>query len=106
MRKADETYRPDHVRGQSLRKTFEAIAGENVVRGECERLEFWLMFVLGRRDLFLTRLRDTKQKFWIDSASLRVNNYRARIDFAQLGFKRFDLLWVDKIDLVQKQDIG
>ena len=29
--KADETFRPDHVRGQSVRKTFEAIAGENVV---------------------------------------------------------------------------
>ena len=29
--KADETFRPDHPRGQSVRKTFEAIAGENVV---------------------------------------------------------------------------
>jgi hypothetical protein len=81
------------------------MAGENVVRAECERLEFWLMFMLGRRDLFLTRLRDAEQKFGIDSAAVCANNCRVRIDFAQLGFERFDLLRIDKIDLVQKQDI-
>jgi len=63
------------------------------------------MFMFGRRDLFLTRLREAKQKFGIGSAALCANNCRARIDFAQLGFEWFDLLRIDKIDLVQKQDI-
>ena len=62
---ANEALRPKNARGQSVRETFEAIAGESFVRTECERLELWLMFMLGRRDLFLqatagcqTKVRD------------------------------------------------
>jgi len=63
------------------------------------------MFMFGRRDLFLTRLREAKQS----SGSVRQRSARIiarpELIFAQLGFEWFDLLRIDKIDLVQKQDI-
>src|SRR4029453_7799726 len=101
----DETFRPNHARGQSVHETFEAVAGKNVVRAECERFEFWLMLMLGRPGRSLPRLPDAEQSFRIDLAPYRANNCRSRIDFAQLCFERLDLLCIDQIDLVQKQNV-
>ena len=57
--KANEAFRPDHVRGQRVCEIFETIAKESSIRAERERSELWLMFMFGRHDLFLSP--DAKQ---------------------------------------------
>src|SRR5206468_956812 len=102
---ADETLRPDHVRGQSAHETFETIARESFIGGECERFELWLVLMLGGRDLSPPRLRDAEQKFRIDPTTLGENDCRSWIVVAQFPLKRLDLRRTDKIRLVQKQNV-
>src|SRR6266550_51857 len=54
-----ESFRAIHVWRQTVRETFEAVAGKNFPGAECERLELRLMLVFGWRDCFLTP--NTKQ---------------------------------------------
>ena len=49
----DAHYQRQQALHKSIRETLETIAGESFIRTERERLELWLMFMYGRRNLFL-----------------------------------------------------
>src|SRR6266436_4180747 len=99
VREPDETFRSNHARGQRVCEKFEAIARENFWGTECERLKLRLMPMFRARDFCLAS--NSKQQFRINPAPFGANNYRGRIDFPQLRFKRLDLCRPDKVDLVQ-----
>src|SRR6266516_1925337 len=102
---AHEAFCPNHSRGKTICKSFKAIARKSVVRPQRERIEFELMLMLRARDFFLPRLRDAEQQIRIDSAALGEDNCRGGVDFMQLRFERLDLRWLNKIDLVQQQNV-
>src|SRR6476646_489684 len=101
--KADETFRTNDARGEAICEAFERISEKGFIRTECERLELELMPMLWTREFFLAS--DAEQQIWVNAAAFRANNRRSRVDFTQLRFKRLDLRRLDKIDLIQKQNV-
>src|SRR5205085_7742587 len=93
-----------HARRQAAGEPFKTIAGQNLVRSKCERIELCLMLML--RALDLSVAPDAEQQLRIELTPDRANNRCRAVDFAQLHFKRLDLIWPDKIGFIQKQNVG
>src|SRR5215471_19183736 len=84
-------------------KRTKPLARKNFAGIVCKRFEFRLMPVVQTRGF--SPASNPEQQFRIDPTALGANDRRCRIHFAQLRLERPDLHRLDKVDLVQKQNV-